>query len=191
MARIRRWKEKLLLVWFTPFTSFVWARPRSRTPGGHSGAARSLGRAQMKVANWIVPANSQTATFSLGWGVNGHNTTTQAQATFDVYGPTLPNVSPTPGSWQVQEGWLVFGCLVAGCNDPGMTLSGSATSPSGDAATTNYEWAQIVEDYGWDETEGSTKYVCTADNVPGLDNTFPYAKGLTASDSPAIALTAG
>ncbi len=41
MARIRRWKEKLLITWFTLFTSVVWARPRSRTPVGRSGAARS------------------------------------------------------------------------------------------------------------------------------------------------------
>jgi hypothetical protein len=31
MARIRRWKEKLLLVWFTVLTSSVWTRLRSRT----------------------------------------------------------------------------------------------------------------------------------------------------------------
>jgi hypothetical protein len=39
MARIRRGREKLLLVWFTLFTSFVWARPRWRMPEGRSGAA--------------------------------------------------------------------------------------------------------------------------------------------------------
>jgi hypothetical protein len=42
MARIRRWMERLLLVWFTLFTSFVWARPRSRTAEGRSGAAGLL-----------------------------------------------------------------------------------------------------------------------------------------------------
>ena len=42
MARIRRWKEKLLLVWFTVFTSFVWARPKSRTLEDHSSPARTL-----------------------------------------------------------------------------------------------------------------------------------------------------
>jgi hypothetical protein len=42
MARIRRWKEKLLIAWFTVFTSVAWARPRSRMLEGRGGAARSL-----------------------------------------------------------------------------------------------------------------------------------------------------
>ena len=42
MARIRRWKEKLLIAWFMLFASVVWGRARSSTPEGRSGAARSL-----------------------------------------------------------------------------------------------------------------------------------------------------
>ena len=41
MARIRRWKE-MLVVWLTLFASVVWARSRSNETGDHSGAARSL-----------------------------------------------------------------------------------------------------------------------------------------------------
>ena len=43
MARIRCWREKLLLVWFTLFAASVaWAWPRSRTPADRTGAARTL-----------------------------------------------------------------------------------------------------------------------------------------------------
>lgn len=43
MARIRRWKEELLLVCFALFASIVWARPRSHTAeSGSSITGRSL-----------------------------------------------------------------------------------------------------------------------------------------------------
>ena len=42
MARIRRWKERLLIAWFTLFASVVWARAQSRTPENRSGTGRSL-----------------------------------------------------------------------------------------------------------------------------------------------------
>jgi hypothetical protein len=132
---------------------------------------------------FVAPGNSQTVSFTLGYG---NNQSASAGATFNVVGPTSVSVSTPLGQWQINSNSsgfeLDFGFPLP--PDQGIQFNGQATSPSGHAGT--YEWAQLIGSDNITVTAGSQTLSCTAGT--GLDNQFPYTTGLSAADSPSLSL---
>jgi len=135
---------------------------------------------------WVQPANPLNMTFQyIMSGGFGSVSSPIATASFNVGGPTAPSVSSSRGMWQIQTSTsgpqLFFGFPIG---TPGITFTGKATSPSGNAGT--YEWAQLVTTNIHKLTSGSTTTTCSTGT--GLDNRFPVSTGLSYSDSPATLL---
>lgn len=164
----------------------VTAWSQTSTDGGYTGRkVNAQFTGQTATFYWIVPANSQTVTFNLSWGVNGHDTTTQARATFNVAGPTSPSVGTPLNPWEIYDGFLSFGNN-SSLATSGIQFDGSAVSPAGDTNANNYQWVQILDTWTESVTYGSTTTTCQG--PVGLDNTLPYHTGLTTSDSPGMSV---
>ena len=137
---------------------------------------------------WVSPGNSLNMSYqyTMSGGFGSVNSPV-ATAAFNVAGPTSVSVSVPPlGQWEINQtnsGFaLDFGLGIS--PDIGIQFNGRATSPSG--YTDTYWWVQLIGSDSSTYTAGSSTLNCTAGT--GLDNTIPYATGLSTADSPSLGL---
>lgn len=125
---------------------------------------------------WIAPGYFQvtlSATLS-------NNQPILAKAAFNIDGPALPKVISEASHVAIEDGPV----LSFGNAEPGMAFKASAEVPT--AVNGSFVWIQLINKdvvvlIGQD---GSNK-TCNLVIETALDNTFPYAYGDSAADSPA------
>jgi hypothetical protein len=151
---------------------------------------------------WVTAGNSKQVTFTLHLS-NG--STPSAKATFNVAGPTSPNVHTcggnvttcasdgTLGQVAINPGpFLQFGGTQS---NVGIIFAASATPPSG--YSNNFTWIQYIRGDLVDLTPSNGDPVkhCVPTTQPdpttgiGLDTQFPYATASPTNDNPKLGLT--
>jgi hypothetical protein len=122
---------------------------------------------QSTTVYWVTAANSQTVTFTLNYG---SSQTAKAQATFNIAGPSSPNVTTQLGQAAINPGpVLQFGVPPSVL---GIQFSASATQPAGYSGS--FVWVQLLTTYVVGLTISSGNQTCNGTGIPGLDNTYPY-----------------
>jgi hypothetical protein len=175
-----------------------WSSPPGSAVGGFNVSSSSGSVVPLPSATtqnytfyWADSGNSRQITYTYTLD-NGQNNS--ATATFNVEGPANSNIKATPGTvniWPVgiaaggqgNQPYLEFGN--AGTNT-GMSFEASADLPESDQGA--YSWVQLIQSYS--QVYCSGKCNPPQMSLPGLDNTYPYSDGSTASDSPGIGIVA-
>jgi hypothetical protein len=145
---------------------------------------------------WVDAANQRQFTFS--YTANGGQTAS-ATVTFDVAGPTQPNISAAVGTVQIgllskdqtghyqpdpngKPSMILFGVQVPG-GVAGISFLASAVLPQSNSGA--YSWAQILkQDQLTLRTGGNSNPICNPlSGVPALDLNYPYG-ALTTTNVP-------
>ena len=182
-------------------TSQSWSVPGT-TVGGFTGTLTSGGptsavfNAQSTTFYWVTAGNSQTVTFTLNYG---NSQTATAQTTFNVSGPSTPNVlvcggnvggscTSTTALGTVNINPTNVLQLGGSTNNIGIQFTASATPPSGQS--NNFVWYQIITNDTKVITKpsGSTQtcvaVTTPAGGLPYLDTEAPYGTTSTQDDQP-------
>jgi hypothetical protein len=129
---------------------------------------------------WVTSGNSLNVTFTLNLS---NSTKATATTTFNVAGPTAPNMQTTLGTINISNNTLVFG---GSGSNIGIKFTPSATAPSGYSNT--WVYVQVIDSLTISLT-GNPGHRCTGS---GLDNAYPYPHPPVTStytdDNPAIGL---
>ena len=132
---------------------------------------------------WVAAGNSLSVKFTLNLS-NGQSPS--ASATFNVVGPTAPNVATSTGQVIVTTSpplVLRFGASNA---NPGIRFTASATPPSGYFNT--FVWVQLLDNYSI-SLQGNPNHLCSWTDV--LDTVYPYPPltSTTTADNPNLGLS--
>jgi hypothetical protein len=129
---------------------------------------------------WIKPGTYQvTFQYTLSDG-----TSASAATSFNIEGPTQPNVTVTEGQVLIGNGAMFDDLHFAGLPNTSAELQyGISFSPGGNPPTDyakppahfmgSFSWAQLIVHYEWSVTRGVVNQTCIG-NV-GLDGSYTYA----------------
>ena len=155
------------------------------TPGSAPSAIGTTGNST--TIHWIAPGSSLGVELNLNYNdSSGNPQQSLSEAWFNIAGPTGFQLSATSGSWSPTNEGLQLGCDI-NCTGVSFDAGNSVQSPQG--ATNNFEWVQIVTQWGANVTINNTSYPCTFPATPRLDTGgFPYSTSSKADDNPFISL---
>lgn len=183
-------------------TSYSWSIPGTIVAG--YSASNSSGSVNTNVTlnqqsatyYWAYAASSQNVTFTLNYNDStGHSQSANAQATFNVTGPTGGSM-PTTAYTQVTIAnlssgtgcsagpYLVYGNLTGSCNGSNGTAGMQFNTPAGYSNSSNGSFfpVQLISS---DVISGSSSHTFTV----GLDTKYPYGAGtLPTNDAPYVLL---